>query len=268
MVSGEDYPVACSMKVLKWLMKRTKEEIKARGLASHALVPPVDHCALFVATHDGSGSAAEVLEAISSAEHGHKVMNKIYVRTDFDFTQVEHIEFSKPEPCCPQIKRGHLYTFLILKLTRISTPMVLPYIYTNKIKNTLMEWCFFNSSLSGSVHSIQSKYSSPLPPLSELAPGRLPTATSFPTLKDSKKSTTKRRSKHRKRRFSPAPLLQQGLHQSVSAETLLPPLTPYVAPRDIALHGGWRKPKIYEPKLWYKSANVQQIGSSQIYKVR
>jgi hypothetical protein len=84
--AGEEVAVSCSMKVLNWLKKRTKEEMAARGLASHSLVPPVDHCAVFINSHDSSGSAVEVLMDIDSSES--RTLNKVYVQTDFDFDQV------------------------------------------------------------------------------------------------------------------------------------------------------------------------------------
>jgi hypothetical protein len=132
------------MKVINWLRKRVEEEMKVRGLASHSLLPVVDHCAVFINNYDGSGSAVEILEDFKCVQRGlgSCALNKVYIKADFDFQQVEHIKYTTPVPCCSRIKNEHSFVLLILKLTRMACPMILPYLFSNKVQNSLNEVFF------------------------------------------------------------------------------------------------------------------------------
>jgi hypothetical protein len=89
------------------------------------------------------------------------VWNRVEMVTSMDFNKVVQILLAPAEPC-PAKKDTQFVTVLLFteSLTeaqegKMPTPMVVPYVYSTKVQNSLRYWRFVNSRLEYSDHEVE-----------------------------------------------------------------------------------------------------------------
>jgi hypothetical protein len=138
------------------MKRRITDELERRQWADYSLRPKVREFALHILNKAGSDR---------------ELVNEIWCDTLYDFTLVESIKMSHPEPMPSNVKRGYNFVMIKIKISGVECPMVLPYLYHDHETighNSCRVWKFFNSDEMGVKHVIQNLAKSHLPSLEEI----------------------------------------------------------------------------------------------------
>jgi hypothetical protein len=252
---GEQFePVTLSARVRQWLQRRIQDELLGRQWADYSLRPAVRECALHI-FNKGGGKR--------------EIVNEIWCDTLYDFTLVESIQMTHPEPIPSNVKRGHKFVMVKIKISGVECPMVLPYllhVHETIGHNNLRNWRFINVNDMAAKHEIRNMNKATLPSLESLrgsqssnglAELKVPNAIMFGgrllTILDPMEEEQK---------IKECQSVQS--HNSHSAPKL--PSTPFMAPRDQLESELKRKRK--GRKAVRKSKSKKKQGGMQLPAIR
>eukprot|EP01132_Coremiostelium_polycephalum_P010398 gene10398-12769_t len=118
--------------VVSWMKEQLKKEMKR-------------------ITDMGSRSVEVEVKNTGVIKEDNKVINRLELKTSFDFDKVVQIMISDSVEC-PH-KKGYFYINVLL-FTQKPIPLIVPYIFKKTKENKLTDWLFINNQFKRSQHKI------------------------------------------------------------------------------------------------------------------